>query len=262
VEQEIKDGVWKEHLASNKISPKKKMLVVPTKIITAEFQALEALDAQAPVVSDNANIFINPIGRLPIKFFGSNKFIDIVKEVNTFITTRFEIKFQDCDRKLREPTAKKERLKFDNHVKKCVEDYTTYILVDVIVNNDYHLGGPNNRHKNSNKRTRTVCVMVVEKLIHVATTRLESCLKHFLCTYPTLQGRGYAKRLMAVVFSQPDMMNKNIYAVTRLPEGYEPIDVIKTEEDRVLFEKFAFYSDMNNFFSKRCFLQGTKIHPE
>jgi len=117
VEQEIKDGVWKEHLASNKISPKKKMLVVPTKIITAEFQALEALYAHAPVVSDNANIFVNPIGRLPIKFFGSNKFIDLVKEVNTFITARFEINFQDCDRKLRESIAKKERLKFENHVK-------------------------------------------------------------------------------------------------------------------------------------------------
>ena len=100
--------------------------------------------------------------------------------------------------------------------------------------------------------------MVVEKLIHVTTTRLESCLIHFLCTYPTLQGRGYAKRLMAVVFSQPDMMNKKIYAVTRLPEGYEPIDVIKTEEDRVLFEKFAFYSDMNKIFFEKMFFTGYK----
>ena len=136
VEQEMKDGVWKEHLASNKIPPKRKMLEVPTKIIMAEFQALEALDAQAPVVSDNANIFVTQIGRVPIKLHGSNKFIDIVKEVNNFITTRFEIDFKECDRTFREPSAKKERVKFDNYVKKCVEDYTTYILVDEVTNND------------------------------------------------------------------------------------------------------------------------------
>ena len=58
VEQEIKDGVWKDHLASNKIPPKKRLSLTPTKIISAEYQTIEALEQHGPIVSDNANIYI------------------------------------------------------------------------------------------------------------------------------------------------------------------------------------------------------------
>ena len=46
-----------------------------------------------------------------------------------------------------------------------------------------------------------------------------------------------------MVFNQDAMMNKNMYAVIRLPCGYEPTDIIKDREDRAIFERFAHYHE-------------------
>ena len=61
-----------------------------------------------------------------------------------------------------------------------------------------------------------------------------SCsLMHYLCTYPTIQGRGCATKMLQLVFYQNEMMNKRIYAVTKLPQGhfisYNGLD-IRSEE--------------------------------
>lgn len=49
---------------------------------------------------------------------------------------------------------------------------------------------------------------------------------------PQLQGRGYEKRIIEIVFNQANMVNKWIYAIIRLPCGYELTEIIKTEEDK------------------------------
>ena len=50
------------------------------------------MDTKEPPQSNYDNSGIKPIGRLPVKLYGSNKFIDIVKEVNQFITSKFQKK--------------------------------------------------------------------------------------------------------------------------------------------------------------------------
>ena len=60
---------------------KRKMLEVPTKVNLANYQNLCALDSKYPSLSDYDNPIIKSIGRLPITLFGSNTFVDIVKEV-------------------------------------------------------------------------------------------------------------------------------------------------------------------------------------
>ena len=71
------------------------MLQVPTKVNLAGYQDLSALDSKDTVLSNYDNPIIKSIGRFPIKLFGSNKFVDIVKEVNQFITSRFEINVKE-----------------------------------------------------------------------------------------------------------------------------------------------------------------------
>ena len=99
------------------------------------------------------------------------------------------------------------------------------MLIDELSNNEYHLGGDNDKLKNANTRTIFFCVMVCEKLVNSSLTHQSSSLIHFLCTYPSLQGRGYIKRIMKVVFDQDDMMYTQIHAVTRLPCGYKPTEI-------------------------------------
>ena len=60
------------------------------------------MDSKDPSQSDYNNPRIKSIGRLPVKLFGSNKFVDIVNEVNQFITSRFEINFKECTKEVPE----------------------------------------------------------------------------------------------------------------------------------------------------------------
>ena len=77
-------------LASNQTSNKRKHLEVPTKVNRVDFQVFCLLHSNDPTYSDPRNL---SIGRLPVKLFGSKSYINIVKEVNQFITSRFEINF-------------------------------------------------------------------------------------------------------------------------------------------------------------------------
>ena len=79
-------------------------------------------------------------------------------------------------------------------------------------------------------------------------------MTHFLCTNPSLQGRGYAKRIMKVVFSQGEMINKNVYGAIKLPKGYKITEYNKNGEPRAMFEKSAHYSGWNDrFWEKMSF---------
>ena len=160
------------------------MLEVPTKVNLANYQNLCALDSKYPSLSDYDNPIIKSIGRLPIKLFGSNKFIDIVKELNQFITSGFEINSKKITTEGRELTAKKERAKFDSYVKECVGQFTTYVLIDKVSNFDYYFGGDNEKLKNAKTRTRLVCVIVCEKLVTISPTHQSSCLIHLCALNP------------------------------------------------------------------------------
>ena len=64
--------------------------------------------------------------------------------------------------------------------------------------------------------------MVCELEIIVGSRKTSSSLIHFLCTYPTMQCRGYASKLIQTVFQQEAFQNKSVYAVTQLHEFHEP----------------------------------------
>ena len=67
---------------------------------------------------------------------------------------------------------------------------------------------------------------------------------------------------MKVVFNKDDLMNKKIYAVTRLSCGYGPTQIIKDREDKDIFEKFAHYHEWNAPFWDNCFHNVQKNHIE
>lgn len=71
------------------------MLETPAKVNLADYQDLPTLDSKNPLLSDYDNLAVKTVERLPIILFRSNKFIDIVKEVNQFITSRLEINFKE-----------------------------------------------------------------------------------------------------------------------------------------------------------------------
>ena len=62
--------------------------------------------------------------------------------------------------------------------------------------------------------------MVLEKDIRMGRNNRDASLIHYLYTYPTMQGRGYATRILKLVFNQSDTLNLKNYAVTKFPEGH------------------------------------------
>ena len=64
---------------------------------------------------------------------------------------------------------------------------------------------------------RIVCIMVCELDILVGPKKVSSSLIHYICTYPTMQCRGYATKVMKLVFEQDTLCNKVVYAVSKLP---------------------------------------------
>ena len=72
-----------------------------------------SLHSKEPTYADP---IILSIRRLAVKLFGSKGYIDIIKEVNQVITTRFEINI-DKSKEVPEHTAKQERAKFVSYIK-------------------------------------------------------------------------------------------------------------------------------------------------
>ena len=131
---------------------------------------------------------------------GSNKCIDILKEVNQVITSRFQKRIKKrLIKRVAELTAKSKRARFHSYVNECVEQFTTYALFDKVSNFDYYFGEDNEKLKNEKTRTRIIFVMVCERLVTITSAHQSSCLIHYICTYPSLQGRGYTKQIMKVV---------------------------------------------------------------
>ena len=89
--------------------------------------------------------------------------------------------------------------------------------------------------------------MVCEKLVIILSSHQSSYLSHFLCTHPSLQGRGYTKRIIKVVFFQGEMMNKKMYAVTRLPCGYTTTNIWDDEIEKSM-KKTKHYDGWNTPF--------------
>ena len=174
-------------MASNQRSNKN--LEEQTKCYTLKFQVLCPLHSKYPSYKSPS---ILSIGRLLTKLFGCNKYIDIVKEVNQLITSRFEINFNKS-KEVPKHTFEQERAKFDTYVKENVDQFTTYVLIDEVSEFKYYHGGDNKKLIINIMRTRIVCVIVCEKLVTISSSHQFSCLIHFLYTYPILQGRGYAK---------------------------------------------------------------------
>ena len=78
IKKEIKDGIQKEHLASNN---KKKENIRSTNYVNlVNYQDLCALDSKDHSLSDYGSPIIKSIGRLAIKLFGSSKLVDIIKK--------------------------------------------------------------------------------------------------------------------------------------------------------------------------------------
>ena len=84
---------------------------------------------------------------------------------------------------------------FLEHVKSTVDKYTTYFLVDLVRNSDYFLGSKWDERHNNDCCERIVSVMVLEKDIKVGYNNRDASLIHYLCTYPAMQGQGYATPL-------------------------------------------------------------------
>lgn len=59
--------------------------------------------------------------------------------------------------------------------------------------------------------------MVYEMNILDGAHNKSSSLIRYLCTYPTMQGRGCATKVMTMVFQQDIALNQSSYAVTKLP---------------------------------------------
>ena len=119
--------------------------------------------------------------------------------MNQFITSRFEINFNKS-KNLPKHTVKQERAKFDTYIKECVEQFTTYVLIDELSDFKYYFGVDNKKLTNDKMITRIVCVMVCEMLVTISSSQQSSYLIHFLYNYPSIQGIGYAERIMKAIF--------------------------------------------------------------
>ena len=109
------------------------------------------------------------------------------------------------------------------------------MLVDKVLNRDYYLGVTQKDIINPDEICeRIVCTMVCELDILVGYQKKSSSLIHYLCTYPTMQCRGYATKVMKMVFEQEHLKNKSVYVVTKLPEFHAPSrTLINTKCDEV-----------------------------
>ena len=84
-----------------------------TKDYVPEFQVICPLHLSDPSYTNSS---ILSIGRLPVTLFCCNKYIDIIKEVNHFIASRFEIYFNKS-KEVPKHTVEQERDKFDTYFK-------------------------------------------------------------------------------------------------------------------------------------------------
>ena len=83
------------------------------------------------------------------------------------------------------------------------------------------------------KCARIVSLMVLEKHVFVRQ-EMPSSLIHYLCTYPSMQGKGYATKFLKMVFDQDSMYNKVVYAVMKFPPFHIPnFGKIKMKSDDV-----------------------------
>ena len=118
---------------------------------------------------------------------------------------------------------------FKAHISNTVDKYSSYVFIDKVKNHDYYLGMKKGGINPDEDFDRIVCIMVCELDIVVCHKKVSSSLIHYLCTYPTMEGRGYASKVMKLVFEQHALCNKIVYAVSKLPslhaKSYSTMDL-------------------------------------
>ena len=108
-----------------------------------------------------------------------------------------------------------------HHINECVNSYTSYILVDKVLDKDYYASSPDSNrtvqfvHGPKAASSRIVSVMICEMNIHVQHQHHHCCLIHYLCTHPSMRQRGYASTLIKSALKENgDLYNNKIYCVT------------------------------------------------
>ena len=143
------------------------------------------------------SIKIIKILRYPIVFEGSRVYVDIAKEIQHSIFGRYEISLPAS---IKREYALKEKT-FKTHIKTSVEQYTTYVLIDKINNTEYFNGTNLYKMDPNEECARIVSLMVLEKHVFAGQEK-SSSLIHYLCTYPSMQGKGYATKMLKMILNK------------------------------------------------------------
>ena len=198
-----------------------------------EMKRLATCDTQVLEFGDRSCNSIVKIQRYPIKFSNSAIFVDLIKTIKIFIIERFCLTYPKIDGEI-DGGFNINSKKIKSHICNTVDRYSSYVLVDKVRNRDYYLDVKNGLMDPDQICDRIVCIMVCELDILVGSRKISSSLIHYLGTYPTIQGRGYASKVMKMVFEQDVLQNKSVYAVTKLPEFHAPsLKIIDIKCDEV-----------------------------
>ena len=163
-------------------------------------------------ILDSGDRFVNQIIKIhhyPLHFPGSLVYVNIVKEINKFLIGRYRISLPNDNLK--------EKANLKTHIKNIVAKCSTYVLIDKVKNSEYFIGTKRDDMDPDEKCARIVSVMVMEKNIFLGPHKKSSSLIHYLCTYPSMHDRGYASKILRLVFDPDVLCNKVVYAVTKLP---------------------------------------------
>ena len=154
------------------------------KLCDPEMWRLKKCEIQIIKFGDRSGNNVIKIQRYPIKLSNSRLYFDIVKNIKKFIATRFKMTFSKRDK-----AYKTTLTEFKAHISNTVDKYSSYVLIDKVKNSDYYLGMKKDKMNPDKECDRIVCVMVCELDIIVGPMKVSSSLIHYLCTYPTMQGR-------------------------------------------------------------------------
>ena len=89
-------------------------------------------------------------------------------------------------------------------------------------NKDFYLGMKKSGFDPDKEVDRIVCIMVCELDVEVGRKKVSSSLIHYICTYPTMKCKGYATKVLKLVFAQESLSNKVVYAVSKIPLSHVP----------------------------------------
>ena len=109
------------------------------------------------------------IQRYPIKFSNSPIYVDLVKTIKTFVAARFRLTYPN-----KGEGYNIDNNKFKNHITNTVDRYSSYVLVDKVMNSDYYLGIKHDLMDPDEICDRIVCIMVCELYILVGSRKKSS----------------------------------------------------------------------------------------